>query len=345
MATKGSTDKRPLKAGSKTGKAKRKKAPKKRGRKPSPPTAKKRLAGIRAYNLVKKKLKIFYAERDVVLDAKTLNEYTRKLYEQVKKSSKSYKKGKFKVLNKTIDAALEGDRATEELFSAIGLLYPGSDMAEGSFAFWQLGEQVRLYSDADTLTIDYSFIEDGGLRETATIRTYRGEQMADAEFEALEIMNEIAQFLRDNEDQYPEKYLWFEKIISGSNQFTLKLYYDSSLTEETKAGGFNREGTKPKEKAESEKPAEPTEEVKQIQKTSALIEANNKEIIATIEKKTKAEENKTQVALSIKALRDIGEDVSTEMKELADIRNTIELYNAYILALESENQEYRKGLK
>jgi len=351
MANKGSTNKKPLKAGSKTVRAGRKKAPKKRGRKPSPPTAKKRLAGIRAYNLVKKKLKIFYAERNVVLDKAQLNEYAGKLYKAVKERSKVYKKGKFRILGKTIDDLLKGNRATEEVFSAYEILFPGASLGDEVFAFWQLSEQVELYSSNDKLTIDYSLIEDGSLRDTPTIRRYEGKEVIAAAFDSLEIMSEIAQFLRDNDDQFPEKYLWFEKIVTGPNEYLLKLFYDSKLNEDTKSGEYNRAGTVSKEKGEGEKPkegeapAQPSEQVQKIQTASALIEANNKEIIATIEKKTKAEQNKTQVAISIKALKDIGEDVSSEMKELADIRSSIELYNAYIIALESENAEIRKGMK
>jgi len=354
MAEKGSTNKKPLKAAIKKSQRGRKKAPKKRGRKPSPPTAKKRLAGIRAYNLVKKKLKIFYAERNVVLERAVLNKYTSSLYEAIKKSSKSYKKGNFKILNKTIDALLKGNRATEEIFSANGLLFPGSELGENIFAFWQLAEELRLYANAKSITIDYSMLEDGSLRDTGTIRKYKSGEIFISEFDALDIMREIAQYLRDNDDTYPEKYLWFERTITGPDEYLFKLFYDAGLTQQTQSGDFNKEGTEKKTKeaekeAEKEKegkpPQQPSPELQKIQTTSAIIESNNREIIATIEKKTKSEENKTQIALSIKALKDIGEDVSSEMEDLKNIRSTIELYNAYIIALESENAELKKSMK
>lgn len=352
MAKKGSTNKKPS-AGTNKVKTKAKKAaPKKRGRKPSPPSAKKRLAGIRAYNLVKKNVKIFYAERGFYPDQKQLNEYTKKVYEGLKQSSKGYKKGRFRILQKTVDELLKGTRATQEAFQIWDVPFPGSDKGQEVFAFWQLAEEMALYNEMDTVTIDYSMIEDGGLRDTPTVRKYSGNSVVDAELESLEIMSEIAAYLRSNEDMFPDRYLWFERTVKGINTYLFTLVYDTSLTESTESGEFNRQGSQTKEPetkeepepGKKEEPEVPTQ-TRKIEETSALISANNREIIETIEKKTKAEENKTRVAISIKALRDIGEDVTTEMRELSDIRNSIEVYSAYIIALESENQQLKNKLK
>lgn len=283
--------------------------PKKRGRKKTYRNPVKKKTNRKRSNTNKQYWKVYYRLQKYYRDkseaaqaagkpftmpsAEQLRKYTTKLYSEFKSDSEKSGK-KFNISAKTLDSFFTKEKL-ESFISRIGVGLPIEP-----FPFWYL--EAELDKLPPDIIIEIS--TDDILREFGgeTIRTNNSQ------IQSLDIINNINNFVSENIDKYPDKYLWFIVEITDDGYY-IELIFSADLDAGFK--GQKADKLPPKEKPPTpptlptEMPEEPSPEKQQKDKAEAdkaIEEAREAKAKADTAEIIKAEKEIKKINVSIKAL-------------------------------------------